>query len=190
MLLLQPLKSSSAKTNAYWSPSRFNSSWNQTRIHITPSTCENMKRLKYIRRIDVLYTIRKSTVCGFSFSLICLLLLISPEKGRGHFTTARVDCKPEMLRLLRATRCSHLTASFLFQHDVLLKRPCPASLGVRERVPCPHSRPASAREARLPWREDPSGHSASMAGEATESCRGRWPPTVATRYVTASRLSS
>ena len=60
-----------------------------------------------------------------------------------------------------------LTASFLFQPDVLLKRPCPASLGVRERVPCPHSRPASAREARLPWREDPSGHPASMAGRAS-----------------------
>ena len=59
-----------------------------------------------------------------------------------------------------------LTASFFFQPDVSLKRPCPASLGVRERVPCPHSRPASAREARLPWREDPSGHPASMAGRA------------------------
>ena len=59
-----------------------------------------------------------------------------------------------------------LTASFLFQPDVLLKRPCPANLGVRGRVPCPHSRPASAREARLPWREDPSGHPASMAGRA------------------------
>ena len=58
------------------------------------------------------------------------------------------------------------TASFRFQPDVSLKRPCPASLGVRERVPCPHSRPASAREARLPWREDPSGHPASMAGRA------------------------
>ena len=58
------------------------------------------------------------------------------------------------------------TVSFLFQPDVSLKNPCPASLGVRERVPCPQSRPASAREARLPWRGDPSGHPASMAVRA------------------------
>ena len=84
------------------------------------------------------------------------------------------------------------TVSFLFQPDVSLKNPCPASLGVRERVPCPQSRPASAREARLPWREDPSGHPAGMAGQASghAEAAGRWmaralrhcrPPFVMTR---------
>ena len=58
------------------------------------------------------------------------------------------------------------TGSFRFQPDVSLKCPCPASLRVRERMPCPQSRPVSAREARLPWRGGHSGHPASMAGRA------------------------
>ena len=57
-------------------------------------------------------------------------------------------------------------ASFRFQSEVSLRKTCPASLGVRERMPCPQSRPASAREARIPWRGDPSGLSASMEGRA------------------------
>ena len=59
------------------------------------------------------------------------------------------------------------TVSFLLQPDVSLKKTCLANLRVRERIPCPQSRPVSARETRLPWRGDPSGHPASMAGRAT-----------------------
>ena len=60
-----------------------------------------------------------------------------------------------------------LIASFCLQPRVLLKNHCPASPRVRERVPCPQSRPVSALDARQPWRGDPSGHSASMAARAS-----------------------
>ena len=114
------------------------------------------------------------------------------KSGRtGTFTFAMVRLLSRATKRITVFSFGRLLLSF-FQPDVSLKRPCPASLGVRERVPCPHSRPASAREARLPWREDPSGHPAGMAGQASghAEAAGRWmaralrhcrPPFVMTR---------
>ena len=83
-----------------------------------------------------------------------------------------------------------LTASIRFQRYTSLKTSPPCQPDGPEAGPRPQFRPFSGSGPLRTWRGDPSGHSASMAGEASESCRGRWPPTVSTRYVIASRLSS
>ena len=96
---------------------------------------------------------------------------VSDKLGWAYFTKYYPPVQHEKRQKASSRLAGHgvliwQTVTFRFQPDVSLKCPCPASLRVRERMPCPQSRPVSAREARLPWRGDPSGHPASMAGRA------------------------